>query len=82
MKLTALVLTGAMAVGGLSLIQAQQAQQPPGFPELPKPPAPPPPACVEEAQRLCAGKQGPEAAECLKSNAEKLSAKCNAGTSK
>ena len=79
MKLTALVLMGALAVGGHSLIQAQQ---PPGLPELPKPPAPPPPACVEEAQRLCAGKQGPEAAECLKSNAEKLSAKCNAGTSK
>lgn len=87
MKLKALVLVGALAVGGHSLIQAQQSS---AFPEPSKPPAPPwaqkdappPPACLEEAQRLCAGKQGPDAAECLKSNADKLSAKCKPESSK
>jgi hypothetical protein len=86
MKLTSLVLIGALAVGGYTLVQAQQ---PPTPPAPPKPPSPPwaqkdplPPACLEEAQRFCAGKQGEEAAECLKSNADKLSAKCKPGAAK
>ena len=89
MKLTSLVLIGALAAGGYTPAQAQQQQQQPTLPQPPAPPAPPwaqkdapPPACLEEAQRLCAGKQGPEAAECLKSNADKLSAKCKASASK
>ena len=87
MTLKSLVLIGALAVGGWTLGQAQQL---PTLPEPPpKPPAPPwaqteplPSGCMEEAQRLCSGKQGQEAAECLKSNTDKLSGKCKAGASK
>jgi hypothetical protein len=86
MKLTSVILIGALTVAGCTLAQAQQ---PPTLPEPPKPPSPPwaqkdppPPACLEEAQRLCSGKQGPEAAECLKSNSDKLAGKCKAGTTK
>jgi hypothetical protein len=86
MKLTSLVLIGALAAGGYPLIQAQPL---PTLPEPPKPPNPPwaqkeplPSACLEEAQRLCSGKQGREAAECLKSSSAKLSGKCKEGASK
>jgi hypothetical protein len=79
MKLTSLILIGALAVGGY----AQAQGQPPTLPELPAPPSPPwaqndpvPSACREEAQRLCSGKQGQDAANCLKSNSDKLSGKC------
>lgn len=86
MKLTSLVLIGALAAGGFTLVQAQQLLP---LPEPPKPPDPPwaqkepiSSTCLEEAQRLCSGKQGQEAAECLKSNSAKLSGKCKEGTSK
>lgn len=82
MKLTLLVLIGAFAVGGY--VQAQG--QPPTLPELPAPPSPPwaqkdpiPSGCREEAQRLCSGRQGQEAAECLKRNSDKLYGKCKQG---
>ena len=84
MKLIPLVFIGAFAVGGF----AQAQGQPPTLPDLPAPPSPPwaqkdpiPSGCVEEARRLCSGKQGQEAVDCLKSNSDKLSGKCkqNAG---
>ena len=77
MKLTSLVLIGALLAGGYT-----QAQTP----------APPsrtagsheeiPPACREAVQRLCSGKQGQDARNCLKSNADKLPAKCKEHVSK
>jgi hypothetical protein len=79
MKLTSLVLIGALLAGAYT-----QAQTP----------APPsrtasasgseaiPPACKEAVQRLCAGKQGQDAVSCLKSNADKLPAKCKEHVSK
>ena len=77
MKLTSLVLIGALLAGAYT-----QAQTP----------APPSrtagsqeaihPACREAAKRLCAGKQGQEAVNCLKSNADKLPAKCKETVSK
>jgi len=86
MKLTSLVLVGALAVGGYTLVEAQQR---PALPGLPKPPSPPwaekgslRTACLEEAQRLCSGKQGQEAAECRKSTAEKLCCGCKVSDSK
>jgi hypothetical protein len=86
MKLTSLVLIGALAVGGYTLVEAQQR---PTLPGLPKSPSPPwaekgslRTACLEEAQRLCSGKQGREAAECRKSNAEKLCCGCKVSDSK
>jgi hypothetical protein len=86
MKLTSLILIGALAAGGYTLVQAQQL---PTLPEPPRPPSPPwaqkeplPSACLEEAQRLCSGKHGQKAAECLKSNSAKLSGKCKEGGSK
>jgi hypothetical protein len=86
MNPTSLVLIGAFAAGGYTLVQAPQL---PKLPEPPKPPSPPwaqkeplPSACLEEARRLCAGKQGQEAAECLKSNSAKLCGTCKEGASK
>ena len=87
MKLTSLVLIGALAAGQVTfLVQAQQLLP---LPEPPKPPDPPwaqkepiSSTCLEGAQRLCSGKQGQEAAERLKSNSAKLSGKCKEGTSK
>ena len=77
MKLTSLVLIGALLAGGYT-----QAQTP----------APPSrtagsqegihPACREAMQRHCSGKQGQEAVNCLKSNADKLPAKCKEHVSK
>ena len=77
MKLTSLVLIGALLAGAYT-----QAQTP----------APPsrtagsqgaiPPACQEAVQRLCSGKQGQDALNCLKSNADKLPAKCKEHVSK
>ena len=61
MKLTSLVLIGALAVSGY----AQAQGQPPTLP-----------TCSEEGQRLCSGKQGQDAANCLKSNIDKLSGNC------
>lgn len=52
---------GALAVSGY----AQAQGQPPTLPELPAPP-----------QSLCSGKQGQDAANCLKSNIDRLSGKC------
>jgi hypothetical protein len=79
MKLTLLVLIGALAVGGY----AQAQGQPPTLPKLPAPPSPPwaqketiTSACREEAQRLCSGKQGQDAANCLKNYFDKSSGKC------
>jgi hypothetical protein len=86
MKLKSFVLIGVLTVGGCTLVQAQQL---PALPQLPKAPSPPwgekgslRTACLEEAQRLCSGKQGQEAAECRKSNAEKLCCGCKVGDSK
>ena len=77
MKLTSLVLIGALLAG--TYTQAQT-------------PAPPsrtagsqeaiPPACREAMQRLCSGKQGQDAANCLKSHAPQLPAKCKEQVSK
>ncbi len=67
MKLTSLVLIGALAVGIHA--QAQTTPAPAGGTKVP-------PACKEAVQRLCAGKQGQDAINCLKSNAEKLPPKC------
>ena len=77
MKLTSLVLIGALLAGGYT-----QAQTP----------APPsrtasggeaiPPACREAMQHFCAGKQGQDAVNCLNSNADKLPAKCKEHVSK
>ena len=85
MKLTSLVLIGALAVGGYTLLEAQQL---PTLPHAPKPPSAPwaekgtlRTACLEEAQRLCSGKQGLDAAKCRKSAAEKLCCGCKANTS-
>jgi hypothetical protein len=79
MKLTSLVLIGALAVSGY----AQAQGRPPTLPELPGPPSPLraqkdpiPSACREEGQGLCSGNQGQDAANCLKSNIDKLSGKC------
>jgi hypothetical protein len=86
MKLTSLVLIGALAAGGYTLVQAQPLLT---LPEPPKPPSPPwaqkeslPSSCLEQAQRLCRGKQGQEATECLKSNSANLPGKCKEGASK
>ena len=86
MKVTTLILIGSFALGGLA--QAQTQGQPPPLPELPAPPSPPwaqkdpiPSACKEEAQRLCSGKQGQDALNCLQSNLGKLSGKCKPDTS-
>ena len=35
-----------------------------------------PPACHEALQKVCSGKTGQDAVNCLKSNADKLPAKC------
>ena len=75
MKLISLVLIGALLVGGIA-----QAQ-------TPSPPSQParasglqaiPPQCKEAAQRLCGGKQGQDAVNCLKSHQDKVPAKCKA----
>jgi hypothetical protein len=86
MKLKLLVLIGALTVGAYTLVEAQQLH---ALPQLPKLPSQPwaekgslRTACLEEAQRLCSGKQGQEAAECRKSNAEKLCCGCKVGDSK
>jgi hypothetical protein len=39
-------------------------------------------ACKADAQHLCAGKTGQEAQQCLKSNADKVSANCKEAMSK
>jgi hypothetical protein len=77
MKLTSLVLIGALAVGGYAYAQTQPA--PAGGARGQEAVHP---ACKEAAQRLCAGKQGQDAASCLKSNADKLPPKCKEQVSK
>ena len=88
MKLTLLVLVGALAVGGYTLVPAQQR---PALPGVPKAPSPSPPwdekgslrtLCLEESRRLCSGKQGREAAECRKTTAEQLCCGCKVSDSR
>jgi hypothetical protein len=69
MKLTSLLLIGALAAGGYAYAQSQPAPAGGGKEAVP-------PACREAVQRVCAGKQGQDAVSCLKSNAEKLPPKC------
>ena len=86
MKLKSLVLIGALAIGGYTVGEAQP------LPTLPQPPNSPSPPwaekgtlrtlCLEEAQRLCSGKSGQDAAECRRSTAEKLCCGCKADASK
>ncbi len=77
MRLTSLVLIGALAVGIHA--QAQTTTAPAGGAKGQEAVHP---ACREAVQRLCAGKQGQDAVNCLKSNAEKLPPKCKEAVSK
>jgi hypothetical protein len=79
MKLTSLVLIGALLAGGYT--QAQTSP-PPSRTASASGAEAIHPACREAAQRLCAGKQGQDAANCLKSNADKLPPKCKEQVSK
>jgi hypothetical protein len=79
MKLTSLVLIGALLAGGYT---EAQTSPPPSRTASASGAEAIPPACKEAAQRLCAGKQGQDAASCLKSNAGKLPPKCKESVSK
>ena len=77
MKLTSLVLIGALLAGGYT-----QAQTPTPPSRTASSGEAIPPACKDAVQRLCSGKQGQDALNCLKSNADKLPAKCKEHVSK
>ena len=79
MKFKSVVLTGALAAGGYTLIQAQPpgalrvVPEPADRPWLQKEPSRP--ACLEEALRLCSSKEIQEEAQCVK----RKSRKCKEG---
>ena len=77
MKLASLVVIGAFLAGGYT-----QAQTPSAPSRTASGSEAVHPACREAAQRLCAGKQGQDAVSCLKSNADKVPAKCKEHLSK
>lgn len=77
MKLTSLVLIGALLAGAYT-----QAQTPAAPSSTAGRQEAIPPACKEALKRLCSGKQGQDAVSCLKSNADKLPAKCKEHFSK
>lgn len=78
MKLTSLLLIGALAVSGYAQAQGQTPAPAGGASRQEAIP----PACKQAAQRLCAGKEGKDAANCLKSNADKLPPKCKEAVSR
>ena len=77
MKLTYVVLFGALVVGGYAQAQTPRQHAAPSQQQedVAK-------ACRAEAQRLCAGKTGQEAQQCLKANQQKLSTNCKNAMSK
>jgi hypothetical protein len=83
MKLTSLVLIGALVACGYAQAQAQ--------PAMPKPttgtssgadPQEVARACKSEAKALCPGKTGQDAVSCLQSKSDKLSPRCKDSVSK
>jgi hypothetical protein len=79
MKLTSFVI----AVSFLSVAAAQAPQTPPApTPEQKAARDAVRQACATDVQSLCSGKQGHEAMQCLRSNADKVSSGCKDAMSK
>jgi hypothetical protein len=70
-------------------VAAQSVQAQPSAPPFPKPPSGfkaaldgVHKACNGQVEKLCPGKQGPDAVACLKSNEDNLSSECKQAISK
>jgi len=71
-----------MLVGALIAVEFAEAQAPAPSPDAQAARAAAHKACQSDMQTLCANKQGREAMQCLRSNADKLSADCKDALSK
>jgi len=71
MKVTALVLMTALAVGVCAQAQGQRREVNSQVAQ----------ACKIELQQLCQGQKGKEAEQCLKNNESKLSSQCKGAVS-
>jgi hypothetical protein len=75
MKLTSLVLLGALAVGVCAQAQNQRREGREVNNQVVQ-------ACKTELQQLCQGQKGQQAEQCLKTNESKLSAQCKGAVTK
>ena len=71
-------LPSVLILGALTFAAGAQAQTAPSSPEVQNARK----ACRSDAMKLCPGKRGNEAAACLRSNADKITAECKSALAK
>ncbi len=76
MKRATMILTSALAASVLLGAAAAQAQPPAPSPEVQAARDAMRKACSEDSKTLCGDKQGREMMQCMRANADKLSAGC------